>query len=120
MRDATEEMRIKGIMLAAALGVLLTGCGTTSHEMIGKARTPLPPSRVKVYDAVPTNSEVIATVFVNNYNGTYHYLFHPETRLLKEEAARLGANGLVVGPHTIRAIHGYDGSGTAFYFEEAQ
>ncbi len=77
--------------------VALTACAT-SHVMIGKARPPISPDQVQIYDAPPTQKyEAIATLDTSS-QGTFSFTAQRKTdqviRRLKEEAAKLGADGV--------------------------
>ncbi len=73
------------------------------------------PEAVKVYSVAPDKSEIIGTVSCNVPSGFSHYLTHPEVGMLKNEAAQLGANGLVVGEGRVVIFTGYQVSGLAIY-----
>ena len=82
----------------AALGLLLAGCSTTSHVMIGKARAPIPAAQVTVYMEPPPKYEQIALIDASSEGSLQ---FGDQAKLdaalarLKAEAAKLGANGVL-------------------------
>jgi hypothetical protein len=77
----------------------LTACAT-SHVMIGKARPPISPDQVQIYNEPPAQKyEAIATLDTSS-QGTFSFTAQRKTdqviKRLKEEAAKLGANGVVL------------------------
>jgi hypothetical protein len=83
-------------VLAAAL---LVACAS-SHVMIGKARPPISPDQVQVYTRPPTVPyEEIARLQTSS-QGSFSFTAQGKTdaviKRLKEEAAKLGANGVLL------------------------
>ncbi len=82
---------------AMAFFLLLSGC-TTSHVMIGTARPPIPVEQVKIYLHAPSQYEEIAVVDASS-KGSFAFTQQQKTNRavdrLKEEAASLGANGIL-------------------------
>ena len=84
---------------AAALLLLLTGCSTSSHVMLGSARPPISPDAVKIYNVPPEKFEQIASINATS-QGTM--AFGSQANMdaaigrLKNEAAKLGANGVLL------------------------
>lgn len=84
-------------VLSAAL--LLAGCATSSHIVVGTTRAPISPEQVKVYLHPPEKYEEVAVVDASSRQS-----FSPGDQAktdkviarLKEEAAKLGANGLLL------------------------
>jgi hypothetical protein len=89
-----------GLLLAFGLAAgTLTACAS-SHVMIGKARPPISPEGVQVYTRPPkVKYEEIATLDTSS-RGSLSFTAQRKTdqviRRLKEEAANLGANGVVL------------------------
>jgi hypothetical protein len=86
----------------ALLLVLIASLGAcaTSHVMIGKARPPISPDLVQVYTKPPTAKyEEIATLDTSS-RGSFSFTAQGKTdsviRRLKVEAAKLGANGVLL------------------------
>jgi hypothetical protein len=84
-------------MLLVALA--LTACAT-SHVMIGKARPPISPDEVQVYSQPPTVPyEEIARLQTSS-SGSFSFTAQGKTdaviQRLKTEAAKLGANGVLL------------------------
>ena len=90
--------RIKAALVVAIL--VVTGACTTSHVMIGKARPPISPEQVVIYTRPPEMPyEEIARIETSS-QGSFSFTAQGKTdaviRRLKEEAAKLGANGVLL------------------------
>jgi hypothetical protein len=86
-----------GTMILVALA--LTACAT-SHVMIGQARPPISPDDVQVYTRPPTVPyEEIARLQTSS-GGSFSFTAQSKTdaviKRLKTEAAKLGANGVLL------------------------
>ena len=84
---------------AAMLAVMLLGCATTSHVMIGTARPPISPESVRVYLQPPEKYEEIATIDASSQGSfavTGQQNMDKAIARMKEEAAKLGANGVLL------------------------
>ena len=80
-------------------GIALSAC-VTSHVMIGQARPPISPDLVTVYFHPPqTKYDEIALIDTSSKGG-FGFSAQGKTdvviRRLKEEAAKLGANGVLI------------------------
>ena len=85
---------------AIACAVLLAGCSSSSHVLTGTARPPISPDSVKIYNQAPAEHyEQIATVTASSQGslaiGSQQNMDKAIERL-KQEAAKLGANGVVL------------------------
>jgi len=88
-------------MLAACvlLTALLTGCQTSSHVLVGTARPPISPDSVKVYLQPPPQYEEIATIDASSQGSfamTSQQNMDVAMQRMKIEAAKLGANGILL------------------------
>jgi hypothetical protein len=98
--DAMKWIRsgTRGVVAHAALGMLLAGCATSSHVMIGKARPPIPVTQVTVYMEPPAHYEQIAIIDASSEGSLQ---FGDQAKIdaalarLKQQAAKLGANGVL-------------------------
>lgn len=76
----------------------LTGCAT-SHVMLGKARPPISPDHVTIYNSPPPRYEEIARIETSS-QGSFSFTAQGKTdaviQRLKVEAAKLGANGVLL------------------------
>lgn len=104
---------MKNLILSALL--IVTGCATGSHVITGRARPMTSPDAVKVYSAKPENAEVLGSVSVREPNGFSHMAGGTMIKVLKEEAAKMGANGLVVGSSELHLGKDYQTDGIAIY-----
>lgn len=84
-------------VLAASLLLSLAACAGTSKVMLSDARPPVDPSTVRIYTAVPPGSIQIAQLDAKSAVG---FGTQGQTdavvQRLKNEAAKLGANGVVL------------------------
>lgn len=89
------------LVLAAAL-VALSSCATTppsSHVLTGTKRPPIDPAKVRVYASAPANAEQVAVIEASSRDSgasTDQAMMDAVIALMKAEAAKLGANGIVV------------------------
>jgi hypothetical protein len=80
--------------------VLLVGCAASSHVLVGTARPPISPDQVKIYLHPPAKYEEIAIIDASSKNSgafTDQGKMDKAIARLKEEAAKLGANGILLG-----------------------
>ena len=125
------------LALVAALLLTLSGCSTSTHIMIGNVRSATSPADVKLYLDPPAKYEAIALV---GASGKPSWAFTSQQQMdvamqrLKEEAAGLGANGILFGGmedryngslgSSVVAARGYSvfavGASTPFFIKEAK
>ena len=113
--------KISSISLLSTLlaFVAIAGCAT-SHVMIGRARAPISPDQVQIYLHPPsTNYEEIALLDTSS-KGSFSITAQGKTNAvidrLKAEAAKLGANGILlsgVGDQAAGSVGSGFGSATA-------
>jgi hypothetical protein len=88
--------RLEGLLAAC---VWLAAC-VSSHQLIGTARTPIPADEVRLYTEAPSRPyESIAVVSASSkrsFSFTFEGKADVVVRRLKEEAGRLGANGVLL------------------------
>jgi hypothetical protein len=79
--------------------LLLAACAPSSHIITGKTRPPIDAAQVKIYSSPPAQFEEIAIVEASS-RGAFAFGDQANTDVmlgrLKEEAAKLGANGLLM------------------------
>lgn len=108
------KANLKTLAMLSIMGVLLalSGCSTTSNIVTGVTRDPISPEQVRMYSNEPANFEEIAVIEANS-KGSMKFTEQAKTdaaiERLKVEAAKLGANGVI-----ITAIA--DGQGAGFSF----
>ena len=86
-------------LLLAALACAAAGCSTSSHVLIGTPRPPVAVESVQVYWHAPPKYEEIATVQASSQGSmalTSQQNMDKAIARLKAEAARLGANGVLL------------------------
>lgn len=85
-------------IVAIALVMALAGCAS-SHVMIGTARPAISPDQVKIYFHAPAKYDEIALIDTSSKGG-FGFTAQGKTDVvinrLKEEAAKLGANGVLI------------------------
>jgi hypothetical protein len=90
---------IRLLTLATVLAIGLAACAPSSHILVGTVRPPIPPSEVKVYLKPPPSFQEIAilnasanSMFGTGGQGSVDKVI----QRLKEQAAKLGANGIIL------------------------
>jgi hypothetical protein len=105
-------------VLALVATLLIAGCSTQSHVIVGKVRPPIPPDQVKIYLAPPKAFEKIAIVDASSRHSmtfTAQQKSDKAITRLKEEAGKLGANGVLLegtGSQTVGSVGTGLGSGS--------
>lgn len=97
--DAGSLIRVAARMVLAAASACLVACAT-SHVMIGKARPAIAPEEVRIYQRPPQAPyEEIARLDTSS-QGSFSFTAQSKTdaviKRLKIEAAKLGANGVLL------------------------
>ncbi|HEX9139132.1 MAG TPA: hypothetical protein VF848_05040 [Steroidobacteraceae bacterium] len=86
------------LMLAIGVAVALVAC-VSSHVMVGKARAPISPDQVQVYTRPPMKYDEIAILNTSS-RASFSFTAQGKTdkvmERLKIEAAKLGANGILL------------------------
>src|SRR3954447_22817760 len=81
------------------VATLLAACAS-SHVMIGKARPPISPDQVQVYTRPPTVPYEEIAKLQTSSSGSFSFTAQGKTdaviKRLKTEAAKLGANGVLL------------------------
>lgn len=86
-------------LLAASLVCAAAACSTSSHVLVGTARPPISPASVRVYRQPPPKYEEIATINATSQGSlalTSQQNMDKAMERLKVEAAKLGANGVLL------------------------
>src|ERR1041384_980033 len=85
--------------LALICTLILVGCASSSHVLVGNARPPISPDQVKVYLKPPAKFEEIALLDASSRSSwtfTDQAKMNKAVERLKKEAAKLGANGVLL------------------------
>ncbi|HEV8694771.1 MAG TPA: hypothetical protein VGQ93_11415 [Lysobacter sp.] len=84
-------------LIAIVLAAALAGCASVHHVMLGPARPPISPDLVKVYQVPPKQYQEIARLDATSAVGfgTQGQTNAAINRLARE-AAKLGANGVIL------------------------
>ena len=88
---------MRAVVLFATL-VLLAGCASTSHVMIGHARPAIAPEQVRIYTTAPPRYQEVALLETQSGAFTYGEQNKMNSVLakLRKAAADLGANGVLL------------------------
>lgn len=85
-------------LLIAAATLALGACATATVVPVGNTRAPIDPSQVRLYAQPPAHYEVLGILQGNSgMEGTGQAGVNDTINKLKEQAAKLGANGVLVG-----------------------
>src|SRR3546814_2824893 len=106
---APASLRIPSIVLILLVAAILAGCASTSKVMLGSARPALAPEQVRVYFTPPPGRyQEIALLQTASGPLTYGEQNKMDNVVakLRAEAARLGANGVLLQG----TAHGHGGS----------
>jgi len=99
------------------LTLFLVGCASGSSILIGTKRPAIDPSQVKLYLKLPPNHEIIGIVHASSDAGwTEQDSQDYAVQELKNQAAKLGANGILLtetGENTSTAVGSY---GTGYFY----
>jgi len=88
---------LQGLMIAAA-ALALGACATATVVPVGNTRAPIDPSQVRLYAQPPAHYEVLGILQGNSgMEGTGQSGVNDTINKLKEQAAKLGANGVLLG-----------------------
>jgi hypothetical protein len=91
--------RIRSVLLLAAFACATAACSTSSHVLIGTPRPPVAVESVQVYWHAPPKYEEIATIDASSQGSlalTSQQNMDKAIARLKAEAAKVGANGILL------------------------
>ena len=109
---------IRGLLVFAAVSAL-TACASSSI-LVGTARPPIDPSGVKIYLRPPAKFEEVALLDASSKSSwaiSDQGKMDVVVRRLREEAAKLGANGVLIqtrGEQSAGTVGTASGSATAY------
>jgi uncharacterized protein YbjQ (UPF0145 family) len=111
-------VRIQGPSVAVVV-LLIAGCSTSAHVLIGTPRPPISPESVRVYLQPPPHYEQIATISGTSQGSmalTSQQNMDKAIERMKQEAAKLGANGILLqGVHDVQSGSVGSGVGSTSY-----
>lgn len=112
-------MKLTSLLFSVLALALLTGCATGTHIITGTKRPPLKPEQVVLYQTPPAKFEIVG--IVNSTSpGRFQRNMDAAVDKLKKQAAKIGANGIIIGfanqgSESVSAGFGSGfGGGTAF------
>ncbi len=79
--------------------LVLNGCASSSSTIVGQVRAPIDPGDVEIYKSPPRHYEEIALLNASSAGGLWHASEAGTDEAIyrmKEEAAKLGANGVLL------------------------
>ena len=102
-RKIKHTHHMKKIIVSLIL-MIFFGCYPVSHIIVGETRSPISPSKVKIYLEYPEEYEIIARIDASSefafrdpsFDITWQSKMDKMIQRLKIEAAQLGANGIVI------------------------
>ena len=97
-----QPVLLAGMRYAIALVtvLLLAGCASVTHIVTGSVRPAIDPALVRVFPQPPSGSEEIAQLQIEGGDGQHG--LDKSIQQLKEAAAQMGANGLVIMARSAR------------------
>jgi hypothetical protein len=110
---------LRQISVTIALASLLVGCAAESHVLVGTQRPAISPDQVRVYLHPPVRYEEVAIIDASSRGSpafTDQQKMNKVIDRLKDEAASLGANGILlegVGDQQAGSVGTGFGSATA-------
>jgi uncharacterized protein YbjQ (UPF0145 family) len=119
MVQPEEYAAMKSVFVAALMSAALAACAAESHIIVGKVRPPISPDQVKIYLEPPKAFEKIAIIDASSQSSmafTQQQKMDKAIERLKEEAAKVGANGVLLqgsGSQAVGSVGTGFGSATA-------
>lgn len=111
-----KVFRAQGLILS--LGVLiLAGCASGSAIVTGESRGRIEPEEVKLYVEEPKNYDVIGVVKASSGAGWSEQASRNYAiKELKKQAARMGANGVILETNKARNFDPVPEYGTGYFY----
>ena len=104
-------------MFVSLLAISLVACASGSAIVTGTKRTPLDPGQVKLYVETPAKYEIIGIVSASSDAGwTEQGSQDYAVQELKNQAAKLGANGVLLESTGERTSGVIGGHGTSSFY----
>lgn len=109
-------MRSPIAITVATAVLLLGGCASSHHYMLGQARPAIPVEQVKIYPVAPSRYEEVARIDATSAVG-FGTQGQEDAAIerLRREAAKLGANGVLIqGTGTVGSPVGVGVGGASY------
>ena len=90
---------LRNCAIILGFAIIVTGCASVSHTIVGRVRPPIDPGDVEVFRSPPRHYEEIALLDASSVGGFGHPSragTNEAIYYMKEEAAKLGANGVLL------------------------
>lgn len=87
-------MKLNSLIAVIALG--LSGCATGTHIVTGTPHPKIKPEQVVIYQVAPAKYEIVGIVNAST-PGMHQHNMDDAVNQLKEQAAEIGANGIILG-----------------------
>lgn len=108
---------MRSVMGSILIGLTVAGCASGSAILVGTQRAPLSPEQVQIYAEPPESYEVIAIVKASSDSGwTEQGSVDYAIRELKNQAAKVGANGVLLTGTGTRTSTVVGGVGTGYVY----
>ena len=104
---------IKSILLVITFALCLSGCATGTHIITGASHPKIKSNQVTIYQFAPAKFEIIGIVN-STTPGMRQSNMDEAVNVLKEQAAEIGANGILLGGVSPGSESVGVGMGTAF------
>ncbi len=105
-------MKKLSLLLSILVSTFVFGCAHSSRIVTGNPRPSLSEDSVKIYSSMPKRAEEIAIV---NGVDAWLQLNHRAVSEMKKQAARVGANGLLIENSNLSGWTGAQVTGKAVY-----
>jgi hypothetical protein len=96
MKTMNDAFHLVSLLIVT---LFLAACATSSHVIVGTTRPPISPDQVRIYFKPPARFEEVAVLDASSKNSwaiTDQGKTDKAMQRLKEEAAKLGANGILL------------------------
>lgn len=106
---------MKTIFLIMLTGLLM-GCAS-SRVLTGKAHPAISPENVRIYQEMPAGAEEVGLVSAQN---AWNFNQEHVVSGMKKQAAKMGANGIVISTAKTSAWTGVSGQGKAIFVDDVK
>src|ERR1700728_3745697 len=97
LKNIFSTLVMKKIIIGlACVATLVCGCATGTHIITGIKRPPIKPEQVTIYPSPPPKFETIGIINAQS-PGRFQADMDSAVMVLKQQAAQIGANGIIIG-----------------------